>query len=86
MRPNRTYGGLTDVNQLLAEVLKFKGETVSQSYQKYTPTTIDPGLQQRYFTQAARLKASLEGQIAQLQSLANIGESRLNKWRSRIFS
>jgi len=29
--------------------------------------------------------SKLERQIAEAQSLASVGEARLNKWRSRVF-
>ena len=52
-------------------------------------TWIQPGsyeaLQQRSQDQQEKI-ASLQQQIAQSRSLASIGEARLNKWRSRVFS
>ena len=56
---------------------------------RVSKTWIQPGsyeaLQQRSQDQQEKI-ASLQQQIAQSRSLASIGEARLNKWRSRVFS
>ncbi|PSF37158.1 phycobilisome Linker polypeptide [Aphanothece hegewaldii CCALA 016] len=75
-----TYGGLTDIQKLLSEVLKPKTPTSSQS--SYTQQTINyPELQRKYSQQAEQIK-KLQSQLSELSSFASIGESGLNKWNS----
>ncbi|GAB4194566.1 MAG: hypothetical protein Fur006_40450 [Coleofasciculaceae cyanobacterium] len=76
-----SYGGMTDVNKLLAEVLKPKPApqptyqdnlTRSQTYQSL----------QRQFEEQAKLIATLQEQVAELRSVGAIGQFQLNKWQS----
>ena len=57
----------------------------TQSSSPNVTETSDQSLQQKSEQQQLEI-ATLEKDIAQLQSLATIGEARLNKWRRRSFS
>jgi hypothetical protein len=79
-----TYGGLTDVNKLLAEVLKPKApiKSLQQTYQEYTAKTEDYQTLQRQCAEQEKVLAQLQSQLAELSSLATIGVSELSKWQS----
>lgn len=77
-----TYGGLTDIQKLLSEVLKPKTPTPNQPFS--TPQTVSysyPDLQRKYSQQAEQIK-KLQSQLSELSSFASIGESELSKWNS----
>jgi phycoerythrin-associated linker protein len=81
-----SYGGMTDVNKLLAEVLKPKAPiqqsvpeiAIESTYQ----TVVERDLQNQYDEQE-KVLAKLRSQLAELSSLASIGVSQLNKWQSK---
>lgn len=73
---------LTDVNG------KSEPKATFSTQNQYRNTFAQPGsneaLKQLSREQQDKI-ASLKQQIAQSQSLANLGEARLNKWRSKVF-
>lgn len=79
-----SYGGLTDVNKLLAEVLKPKSPTKSseRSYQEYIAQTEDYKSLKNQCQEQAKLIESLERQLADLRPFGTIGEAELNRWLS----
>jgi len=78
-----SYGGITDVNKLLAEVLKPKPpQAPEKTYQDIIAQTEAYKSLQRKYQQQTQLIESLQQQIVQLRSLSSIGESHLNKWQS----
>jgi hypothetical protein len=79
-----TYGGLTDVNKLLAEVLKPKAQRKSpqEAYEEYTAKTEAYQALQRQCDEQEKVLAQLQSHLAELSSLASIGVSALSKWQS----
>ena len=74
---------LTDVNSTSESTSSFS--TPNQGRSIFAQPGSYEYLQQRSQAQQEKI-SSLKQQIAQSRSLATIGEARLNKWRSRIFS
>ncbi len=78
----RSYGGLTDVNKLLAEVLKPKLPVpVSTTPGKIAFTQAYQALQ-RQCQEQEKLIETLQQQLAELQPFATIGQRQLSKWLS----
>lgn len=89
-----SYGGMTDVNKLLAEVLKPKpqpAQTQTTSDKTRgdlaysTPTKVYTNLEQQYQEQASQIQ-QLQQRLAQLSSTASIGTAQLNKWQGRGYT
>jgi phycoerythrin-associated linker protein len=76
-----SYGGMTDVNKLLAEVLKPK-PAPQPTYQDYLARSQTYQSLQRQFEEQAKLIATLQEQVAELRSVGAIGQFQLNKWQS----
>ncbi|MCU0536257.1 MAG: phycobilisome rod-core linker polypeptide [Hydrococcus sp. Prado102] len=79
-----SYGAMTDVNKLLAEVLKPKApiqSTPEIAIESTYQTVVYQDLQNQYDEQE-KILAQLRSQLAQLSSLASIGISQLSKWQS----
>lgn len=76
-----TYGGLTDIQKLLSEVLKPKTPTSTQPSDTASPTISYPDLQRRYSQQAEQIK-KLQSQLSELSSLASIGQSGTSQWNT----
>ena len=78
------YGGLTDVNKLLAEVLKPKSPIKSpqEAYQDYSAKTETYQALQHQYEEQEQILAKLQSQLGELSSLASIGVSQLSKWQS----
>lgn len=81
-----TYGGLTDINKLLAEVLKPKiqpqAESPAQAYQSDMAQTEAYQSLKGKCEEQAQLIETLQKQLADLRSLGSIGEAHINKWQS----
>lgn len=80
-----SYGGFTDVNKLLADVLKPKispTETSESTYQDYTTQTEGYQSLKRQCQEQAELIATLQQQLAELKPFGNIGAIELSKWQS----
>lgn len=74
-----TYGGLTDVNKLLAEVLKPKpqpAKSPEQAYQDNMAQTEAYQSLQRQCQEQAKLIETLQQQLAELRPFAAIGEAQ----------
>lgn len=85
----QTYGGLTDVNKMLAELLKPKvltSQTPQQSYQDYIAQTADYLALQGQCDEQEKEIEKLQKRIVELNSSANIGTSELSKWQSSGFA
>lgn len=76
-----SYGGMTDVNKLLAEVLKPKPSS-QPTYQDYLTQSQAYQSLQRQFEEQTKLIATLQQRVAELRSLGAIGQFQLNKWQS----
>lgn len=79
-----TYGGLTDVNKLLAELFKPKPsqDERTSSYQDYTPQTEAFQKLKQECDEQAQLIGKLQSQLTQLSASASLGVSELSKWQS----
>ncbi|NJK48005.1 phycobilisome Linker polypeptide [Candidatus Gracilibacteria bacterium] len=80
-----SYGGMTDVNKLLAEVLKPKAPiqpSAPETYVESTYQTVTDSTLQHQYDQQEKILAQLRSQLAELSSLASIGVSQLSKWQS----
>ncbi len=77
-----TYGGLTDINKLLAEVLKPKLKTEQEVYQEYSSKTESYESLLRQYEEQTQQIAKLQAELADLSPFANIGATGLNKWQS----
>jgi phycoerythrin-associated linker protein len=89
-----SYGGITDVNKLLANVFKAKPQpTKTQptpsptlNYRTYlTSGESYSSLQQQYQEQALIIE-QLEQKLTELNSLSTIATSQLSKWESRGYT
>ncbi|MBE9168373.1 phycobilisome rod-core linker polypeptide [Pleurocapsales cyanobacterium LEGE 06147] len=89
-----TYGGMTDVNKLLAEVLKPKPQSVKtqtttskpgEERAYSTPTQFYTNLEQQYQEQALQIQ-QLQQRLAQLSPVASIGAAQVNKWQGRVYA
>ncbi|MGH2414899.1 MAG: phycobilisome rod-core linker polypeptide [Microcystaceae cyanobacterium] len=80
-----TYGGLTDVNKLLAEVFKPKQQPKSpqQADEASSAQTADYQALQSQCTEQDALIEKLRSQLAELSLFASVGQSGLNKWQSK---
>jgi phycoerythrin-associated linker protein len=78
-----TYGGLTDIQQLLSSVLKPQIPTSQPTVAStYVPASVSyPELQRKYREQAEQIE-KLKSQLSELSSFANVGISSLSKWQS----
>lgn len=76
-----SYGGMTDVNKLLAEVLKPK-PAPQATYQDYLAQSQAYQSLQRQFEDQTKLIATLQQQLAELRPLSSIGQFQLNRWQS----
>lgn len=76
-----SYGGLTDVNKLLAEVFKPK-PVPEPTYQEHIAQTQAYQTLERQYQEQTQLIANLQQQLAELRPFGAIGESQLNKWQS----
>jgi phycoerythrin-associated linker protein len=80
-----TYGGLTDVNKLLAEVLKLNVQPTiipEQSYQDYNAQSAAYQSLKHQCEEQAQLIETLEKQLGELRSLGTIGDTQLkSKWQ-----
>jgi uncharacterized coiled-coil protein SlyX len=80
-----SYGGMTDVNKLLAELLKPKApiqQSVPEIAIKSTYQTVVYQDLQNQYDEQEKVLAKLRSQLAELSPLASIGVSQLSKWQS----
>lgn len=84
-----SYGGMTDVNKLLAEVFKPKPQpaktqtTTNKTREDRAYSSLNKvyaNLEQQYQEQASQIR-QLEQKLAQLSSVASIGTAQVNKWQ-----
>jgi hypothetical protein len=78
-----TYGGLTDIKKLLAQVLKPKIPTQTQTYEKSLAQTRAYQDLQRQSAEQEKIIEQLQGQLTELNSFANLGAIELNKWQKK---
>ncbi len=76
-----SYGGVTDIDKLLANVLRPKPQPVTAKTSAYSYSQSDATLEQQERDQSQKI-AELKQKLASLGSLASIGTSEINKWRS----
>ncbi len=75
---SNSYGGVTDINKLLANVLSTKEQKVTAPVYK-TPT---PSYSYSSTQNYSQKIAELQQKLANLSSFASIGASEVNKWQS----
>ncbi len=78
----RSYGGLTDVNKLLAEVLKPKLPVPVSTTEEAIARSQAYQALQRQCQEQEKLIETLQQQLAELQPFAAIGQRQLSKWLS----
>jgi phycoerythrin-associated linker protein len=77
--------GSSELNKWQSTGMSSGGSSDSPNSNKFRTTAIgEQNMQRQVEAQEQKIK-DLEGRVADAQRLANIGEARLNKWRSRIF-
>ena len=85
---SNTYGGVTDINKLLASVLNIKPETATVAVVPTPTPSYSYSFTQPDWTAAkqgqnsSRKIAELQQKLANLSSFASIGASEVNKWQS----
>lgn len=84
---SNSYGGITDINKLLANVLKPKTQSdpaankSSSSNNVYKSDRFDSKTEQQERAQSRKI-AELTQKLANLSSFASIGSSEISKWQS----
>jgi phycoerythrin-associated linker protein len=87
-----SYGGVTDINKLLANALRPKDKPISTTVNKTEPPSYSDSssqafsnVEQQYQQQTQKI-AELQQKLAGLSSFASIGTSETNKWQSKGMS
>ena len=76
-----SYGGVTDINKLLADVLAPKTNTIESTSNKTRESSSDRQLEQQDGNLDQKI-AQLQQKLASISPFATIGASTTNKWQS----